>query len=66
MKSYRVNITKSRAGHYRLTLICKADRYLKVTGLGWSTPEQARIMDEEKLAAELDMYRNRNANATGN
>lgn len=51
---YRRNITKSKAGHYRLTLISKVHAHLKVTSdYGWSTSQQAILQDEDKLADAL-------------
>lgn len=54
---YRRNITKSKSGHYHLTLICKTTG-LKVTGdYGWSTPQQARNEEEPKLVVALESRR---------
>ena len=51
--SYRRNITKSRAGHYRLTLIDK-ETLVKVTSTQkWSTADQAKREDEARLALQL-------------
>lgn len=54
--TYRRNITKSKAGHYRLTLIDKQFKIRVTDNFGWSTPEQAKIRSEERLAAELAVY----------
>lgn len=54
--AYRRNITKSKAGHYRLTLIDTQFKIRVTDKFGWSTPEQAKIRSEERLAAELAVY----------
>ena len=54
--TYRRNITKSKAGHYRLTLIDKQFKIRVTDNFGWSTAEQATIRGEERLAAELAKY----------
>jgi hypothetical protein len=54
--AYRRNITKSRAGHYRLTLTSTQVKIRVTDKLGWSTPQQAHVMAEERLAAELAAY----------
>ena len=54
--TYRRCITKSRSGHYRLTLINTQFRIRVTDDSGWSTAEQARIRAEERLAAELATY----------
>ena len=54
--TYRRNITKSRAGHYRLTLTSTQIQIRVTDKSGWSTPQQARAMAEERLAAELAAY----------
>lgn len=52
-KTYRKNITKSRAGHYRLTLIDRATRHRVTSGYGWNDAAQATAMDEARLAVKL-------------
>jgi hypothetical protein len=54
--TYRRNITKSKAGHYRLTLIDKQFKIRVTDKFGWSTAEQATLRGEERLAAELAKY----------
>lgn len=53
---YRRYITKSKAGHYRLTLRA-IDVQIKVTDdNGWSTKEQA-LQAEPKLASRIQLYK---------
>ena len=54
--TYRRNITKSKAGHYRLTLISTQFKIRVTDQFGWSTSAQAKAMSEERLAAELAEY----------
>lgn len=54
--AYRRNITKSKAGHYRLTLIDKKIKIRVTDSFGWSTAEQATIRGEERLAEQLAIY----------
>jgi hypothetical protein len=63
--TYRRNITKSKAGHYRLTLISTQFRVRVTDPYGWSTAEQARLQAEERLAAELAVYVERAAERQG-
>ena len=56
MTPYRRNITKSKAGHYRLTLISTQFAIRVTDKSGWSTAAQATMQAEERLAAELATY----------
>ncbi len=62
--TYRCNITKSRSGHYRLTLTSTQFKIRVTDKCGWSTAEQARAMAEERLAAELAAHVERAIAAT--
>ena len=56
MTPYRRNITKSKAGHYRLTLIDTQFKIKVTDKSGWSTAAQATMQAEQRLAAELATY----------
>ena len=51
--TYRRNITKSKSGHYHLTLIDKATRERVSAGFGWGSPAQACREEETRLADRL-------------
>lgn len=62
--TYRRNITKSKSGHYHLTLIDKRTGLRQTGRFGWGTPETAKAQEEtyctEQLAervARLDSLR---------
>jgi hypothetical protein len=51
--TYRRNITKSRAGLYRLTLIDKETGIRVTDEYGWNNAAQARAKGESRLAEKL-------------
>lgn len=54
---YRRYITKSRSGHYHLTLIDKVTGLRQSGRYGWSNPAQARREEEEWCADQLAKHR---------